>query len=115
MATPEQRIKSMINRRLEPLILDGKLWKFMPVQSMYGSAGLDYLLCVNSWFIAIEAKKEGKISKRTGERLKSAKPTTRQEETMRRIKKAGGLCFVVSDKSSLDKAMQRIMVLTRCE
>lgn len=91
--TPEGRVKNSVNKRLKPII---RLWKFMPVQTGMGKAALDYLLCVNGHFIAIETKAKGK------------KLTSRQEHTKAELEAAGAAVFVVDDKDSLERAIDYI-------
>lgn len=89
MTTPEHKIKAKVNKALKPYIDAGKVWKFMPVQQGYGTPALDYLLCINGWFIAIETKKPG------------GKVTARQQRTIEAIEAAGGTVFIVDDEESL--------------
>lgn len=91
--TPEGKIKAMVNKAINDT---GRIWKFMPVQMGMGIPALDYLLCVNGRFVAIETKTKGK------------KLTTRQLLTKETIEKAGGKVFIVDDKESLDAAMRVI-------
>ena len=72
--TPEGRIKAKINKVLAQW--EG-VYKFMPVQQGLGATTLDYLICVNSHFLGIEAKAPGK------------KPTPRQLLTIQKIRDAG--------------------------
>ena len=85
--TPEGKVKVKINK-----LLDGYgslVYRFMPVQYGYGQATVDYLLCVNGAFVAVEAKPDGK------------KATSRQEGTLERIEAARGATFVVNDDATL--------------
>jgi hypothetical protein len=107
MPTPEGKVKTQINKALKAL--HGSkgpdccyyVYRFMPVQNGMGIPGLDYFLCINGHFVAIEAKAKGK------------KPTPRQLQTMEEIRAAEGITFVVDDKASLDEAISRIMRLCR--
>ena len=74
--------------------------RFMPVQTGYGTAGLDFECCIRGWFVAIETKKDAK-----------AKLTPRQLGTKAAIEDAGGLVFVVYDAASLALAMTVILAL----
>ena len=56
MATPEGKVKGQIDRALKTL---PRCYHFKPVQSGLGSKTLDYLLCINGRFVAIEAKALG--------------------------------------------------------
>lgn len=95
--TPEGRVKKMVKGALDRLGSD--CWRFMPVQSGYGSVALDYLIAVKGRFVAIETKAPGK-------RL-----TSLQESTKAAIEAAGGLVFVVWDETSLELAMKIILAL----
>lgn len=98
MATPEGKIKTKVNARLKDI---NPLWKFMPVSMGYGLPSLDYLLCVNGYFVAIETKAPGK------------KPTPRQEHTIGIIRAAGGIVFIVDSDATLDECIGSIIMLTR--
>jgi len=92
--TPEGRVKAKLNRALKPL--EPWVWRFMPVQNGMGAPGLDYFLCVNGRFVAIETKAPGK------------KLTPRQETTKAKIIAAGGTVLVVDDDQSHGFAMRTI-------
>jgi hypothetical protein len=78
--TPESRVKEKVKAYLR-----GKnAYFFMPVQTGYGAATVDFLCCVDGRFIAIETKAPGK------------KPTKRQRATLLAIIAAGGNAFVVT-------------------
>lgn len=87
--TPEAKIK----RRIQKIILDnnydGRIYYYMPVPTGYGKRTVDYLLCVNGVFCAVEAKRPG------------AEPTCRQQAVLDEVEKAGGKVFVVADDESL--------------
>ncbi len=93
--TPEGRVKAKVNKALAGLGVD--CWKFMPVQSGYGTPALDYLTCVRGRFIAIETTVKGKTL------------TPRQEITKKSIEDAGGLVLVVDDDDTLAIALQIIL------
>lgn len=95
--TPEGRIKAKVKKALDQLGDD--VWRFMPVQSGYGSVALDYLLAIRGRFVAIETKAPGK------------KLTPLQEATKAALEKAGALVFVVWDETSLEIAMKIILAL----
>ena len=96
MTTPEGKIKRKVNQALKEF--GDHVWKFMPVQaSAFGMPALDYLLCVNKRFVAIETKAPNK------------EPTKRQLQTIDAICKAGGVVFIVDDEASL----QQMMVVLR--
>jgi hypothetical protein len=97
--TPEGKVKLQVNKALATLA--NRLYKFMPVQSGYGKKTLDYLLCVNGHFIAIETKAPGK------------KMTALQTQTAEDICAAGGRVFLVDGLASLARAMGYIHTLCR--
>ena len=78
--TPEGKVKAAVNRVLDQY---KGTYKFMPVPGGFGASSLDYLLCVNGRFVAIETKAPGK------------KPTDRQKMVIGQIKRAGGAVFVI--------------------
>lgn len=94
--TPEGKIKAKLNARLRTLKVT---WRFMPVTSGYGMQALDYLLCVNGHFVAIETKARGK------------KPTPRQRLTIDAINQAGGMVFVISTDEEIDSCIQTLEYL----
>ena len=93
MSTPEGKVKAQVRKGLRPI---ARLWSFMPVQMGLGSAALDYLICINGRFVAIETKAKGK------------KLTTRQEHTKAEMEAAGAKVFVVDDAESLATAISYI-------
>lgn len=95
MATPEGKIKAKVKARLQREFGDSH-WRFMPVQTGFGSVALDLLICISGHFIAIETKAVGKAL------------TPLQESTAASIRAAGGLVFVVYDDDSLEVAIQTI-------
>ena len=90
MSTPEGKVKAQINRALKTL---PRCYKFMPVQSGLGAKTLDYLLCFNGRFVAIEAKAPGKTY------------TPLQLVHKAEIEAAGGYVFLVNDPLSLDAVL----------
>ena len=92
--TPEGRIKKLVNAQLTKL--GATCWYFMPVQTGYGRPSLDYMLCVNGRFVAIETKRPG------------GKLTAMQLVTKDYMERAGGLVLVVDSEESLKAAMKRI-------
>jgi hypothetical protein len=91
--TPEGRTKAKVNAVIKKF---PRVWKFMPVQTGYGLPALDYLLCVNGMFIAVETKVKGKGM------------TPRQQRTAEAICDAGGLVFVVYDDLTLNYLVKAI-------
>lgn len=88
MATPEGKIKAAVNK-----LLDGykSLYRFMPVPGGFGASSLDYLVCVNGQFLAIETKAPGK----------RGQTTPNQERRIDEIKIHGGWAIVVDDAKQL--------------
>lgn len=95
--TPEGRVKAKVKKALDQL--GEECWRFMPVQSGYGSVALDFLLAIRGRFVAIETKTKGKTL------------TPLQESTKAAMEAAGALVFVVDDESSLAIAMKIILAL----
>lgn len=95
--TPEGRVKAKVKKALDTLGRD--CWRFMPVQTGYGSPALDFLLAVRGRFVAIETKAPGK------------KLTPLQETTKTAIEDAGGIVLIVWDESSLEIAMKIILAM----
>ncbi|HEX8838188.1 MAG TPA: hypothetical protein VF748_14700 [Candidatus Acidoferrum sp.] len=83
--TPERRVKAWISEWLRQ---EGIRY-FMPVQTGYGSAGLDYFVCWHGQFVALEAKAGTAV-------------TARQEAFMREIYRSGGTAWVVGSETSKD-------------
>lgn len=92
--TPEGRVKQKVNAALKKL--GASCWRFMPVQTGYGSPALDYLLSYKGRFVAIETKAKGK------------KLTTLQERTKEDLEAAGALVLVVDDDDSLAFALSQM-------
>lgn len=80
MTTPEGYIKAAVNKVIAKF---KAVYKFMPVPYGFGMSSLDYLLCVEGRFVAIETKAPGK------------KPTPRQKMIISQIERAGGKVFVI--------------------
>ena len=86
MATPEGKIKAAVNKLLDKY---KSLYRFMPVPGGFGASSLDYLICVNGHFLAIEANAPGK------------KPTDRQNMVIGQIRRAGGTALVIDGNDGL--------------
>lgn len=95
--TPEGHVKKKVNEFLD--MFGNDMYRFMAVQTGYGSPTLDYLVCIRGHFIAIETKRVGK------------KPTPRQETTIERINSAGGHTFVIDGPDTLALACREILEL----
>ena len=81
--------------------LGADCWRFMPVQTGYGSPALDYLLCFKGRFIAIETKAPGK------------KLTPLQESTKAAMEAAGAMVLIVDGEISLHAAREAICEIAR--
>jgi hypothetical protein len=94
--TPEGKVKAAVNRLLDRY---KSIYRFMPVPGGFGASSLDYLLCVNGRFLAIETKAPGK------------KPTDRQKLAIGQIRRAGGTVFVIDGENGelqqLEEYMER--------
>jgi len=97
--TPEGKVKKKVNAALKALGVD--CWRFMPVQTGYGSPALDYLICFKGRFIAIETKAPGK------------KLTPLQESTKAAMEAAGALVLIVDGDESLENARRTICEIGR--
>lgn len=85
--TPEGRVKKKINFLLDKHSLFVYTEKMVPTG--FGTSGLDYTLCVNGLFVAVEAKAPGEWL------------TPRQRMTALKILGAGGKVFIVSNDDGL--------------
>lgn len=95
--TPEGKVKLNFSKKLRLL---KRVFKFCPVQNGMGIPGLDFFLCVNGFFVAVEAKANA-----------AKKPTPRQELTMGAIREAGGHVFVIYDDESIDTCIGSLVIL----
>ena len=75
--------EALVKRKVSALLKEHAPYvrKFMPVQSGYGAADLDYIVCAYGHYVSIETKTTGK------------KMTPRQENTAKEIEFAGGTVF----------------------
>ena len=86
-ATPENRIKSKLDRMLKA---EG-VWFYSPQAGPFGVAGIpDRVAVVAGQFVGIECKAD-----------KTKEPTALQMKCMRDIEKAGGKCFVAYDEATI--------------
>ena len=102
MATPEGKIKTKIKKLLKTYEDQGIYYE-MPVPSGYGKSGLDFYGCFRGHFFAIEAKAPGK------------KPTKLQEDTIARIREAGGAVFVIDGDYGLRKLDAVLLAVSAME
>lgn len=98
-STPEGKIKDLVDKRLKQLT---RIYRFMPVQTGMGARTLDYLLCANGFFVALETKAPGKD-------LTEIQKTTKQN-----IEAAGGYVFRVRDEDELTNVV-KFLVAVGCE
>ncbi len=88
--TPEGRVKDAIKKSCKLL----GAYYYMPVSNGMGAPALDFIICYMGYFFSIEAKAPGK------------KPTARQELTIRAIKNAHGLAYVVDSVDAAKKLVE---------
>jgi len=85
--TPEGGVKSVLSKTIKRF---PDIYKFMSVPSGFGPSTLDYILCVNAYFVAIETKAPGKH------------PTPRQLGMMADIRRAGGIVLLIDNKKDAE-------------
>jgi hypothetical protein len=102
MATPEGRIKAALDKMLKA----ERVWFYPPQAGPFGSAGIpDRVAVVYGMFVGIECKADA-----------SKKPTALQIKCMASIEDAGGKCFVVYDKETIEQVREWIHARRRrCE
>lgn len=96
--TPEGKIKAKLRARLNQL---PKRYIFMPMQNGMGAPTLDYLICIDGRFVAIETKRPG------------GHMTPRQELTAQQIREAGGLVFLVDGDEAINTCLLQLAELTK--
>lgn len=79
--TPEGLVKKKLRAYLDML----GAYYFMPVQMGYGATTVDFLVCIDGKFHAIETKRQG-----------VTKLTLRQGSVLDKVKKAGGEAWLVT-------------------
>jgi hypothetical protein len=79
--TPEGKVK----KRVKDVLKEHGAYWFMPVQSGYGAATVDFLVCANGFFVGIETK------------AGRGEATQRQLITMEQIHQAGGVTLVINE------------------
>jgi len=84
--TPEGRVKEKVKKVLR----EHNAYYHCPVQNGMGAPSLDFIGCHKSSYFSIETK-AGK-----------GKPTPRQETTIKQIRDAGGLAFVINEHDGLE-------------
>jgi hypothetical protein len=81
MSTPEGRVKNRVKKMLKA----HGAYYFMPVQTGYGSPGLDFHGCHRGKAFAVETKAPGK------------KPTPRQQLVITEMEESGMKVFVIGE------------------
>lgn len=104
MATPENIVKQKVKKVIDKF--KSKVDGFWPVPSGYGESHLDWVGCVNGWFVSIETKAPGK------------RPTPRQVKRIADVQRAGGLAFVIDgteDTTTYEELEANLMLLVNGE
>lgn len=95
--TPEGKVKAEVKKILGRF--EHKAWYFMPVQTGYGKPALDFIVCLNGKFVAIETKATSE-----------EKMTVAQVNTAREILAAGGDVLRV-DNDTVQLLEARLLLL----
>ena len=90
MKTPEGKVKAEVKKYLKDL----GAYYFMPVQTGYGAAGVDFYICYEGWFIAVETK--------AGE----AVPKPRQRKVLEDVDSCGGIALCINNVKSLQRYIE---------
>jgi len=88
--TPEGKVKGRLKKLLDSY--GERIYYLMVVPSGYGKQTVDFLICVDGLFVAVEAKRPDG----------DGQPTARQEQTLEDVRAAGGSTFVVYDDRSFE-------------
>jgi len=99
MMTPEGRVKA----RIKALLKAFGAYYHMPVMNGMGEPSLDFIVCGDGIFIAIEAKAWGKH------------PTPRQLITIAAMQSAGAFVFVVSCEAEFARLEATLHLLLHFE
>ena len=92
MRTPEGKIKDEVKKYLKEI----GAYYFMPVQTGYGAAGVDFYICYKGQFIALETK-AGK-----------AEPSPSQRKVLEDVDSCGGIALCINDVSMLRQRIEWI-------
>jgi hypothetical protein len=95
--TPEGKVKAKLKKMFAEF--EPELYYFMPVQSGFGAAGLDFHCCYKGMAFFVETKARGNW------------PTPRQRLTMRRIQQSGAPTYVIRDEEGIDRLRQDLLQL----
>lgn len=98
--TPEGLTKKGIKQILEAY--GDRLYYHMAVPCGFGTRTLDYLLCVNGYFVGLEAKRKG------------ARARKFQVELIKRIMNAGGVAFCTDDPDVVRMVIKDLMEKRPC-
>ena len=90
MRTPEGKVKAEVKKYLKEI----GAYYFMPVQTGYGAAGVDFYICYKGWFIAVETK--------AGE----AVPKLRQRKVLEDVDSCGGIALCINNVKSLQRYIE---------
>jgi len=91
--TPEGEVKRDLRKWLDAQ----GIYYFMPVQTGYGKSTLDFLCCINGWFVGIETKAPGKV------------PTARQQRVMKEISEADGIAVWGDNVDHIIRALNGLL------
>lgn len=92
MSTPEGKIKAALDKMLKA---EG-VWFYSPQAGPFGSAGVpDRVAVVEGLFLGVECKADA-----------TKRPTTLQLKCMADIERAGGKCFVVYDRTTIEQVRE---------
>ena len=81
----------LVKQKVKKILQENEAWFCMPVGGPYGKRGVpDILALIDSMFLAIECKSGNN------------KPTELQKQQLRKIRTAGGLSMVVSERNLQD-------------
>lgn len=94
MPTPESKVK----RWTDEMLKAERVWFYPPQAGPFGGAGIpDRMCCVEGQLVGIECKADA-----------TKKPTALQLKVMADIEKAGGKCFVVYDRDTVEQVREWI-------
>lgn len=100
---PRSIKESFVKMRVKKLLIKYGVYFFMPVQSGYGAAGLDFYCCHKGRFFSVETKRPGKHL------------TPRQELIKETIEDAGGKVFVIGEAAIYDPGNEKLDTFTGME
>ena len=93
-STPEAKVKA----KIKAILKTNNVYYAMPIGTGYGNSGVpDFLCCVNSMFLAIEAQ-AGKGT-----------TTALQAKNLREIQESGGFTLVLSEESIKQRVLEFVL------